>query len=90
MVNNLVVDVFFTLLTYEIFSKRNTKLKEVQWFWKAAFSILVLLAGLVLNYFIGFHQVGLICSILSMTPWIVPDRQIESYMNRSDRKRIKK
>ena len=81
--NNLIVDVFYTFLTFEILKKSGFQILKSHWGWKAGFSMLVLLIGIILNAITSFHQVGIICTLLSIIPWIIPDRQIENYVNKS-------
>ncbi|EKF52160.1 TMEM175 family protein [Lactococcus garvieae] len=82
-VNNLAIDIIFNILSYEIFKSRNYKLKDMRWVWKGGFSILILVIGIILTILLPVAQISLIATILSMIPWIIPDKQIESYVNKN-------
>ncbi len=80
-INILVVDVIYNLLSYEIFKGHEKGIRAFRWSYKALFSILILIVGLVLCLF-SFRWIVLLASILSMVPWIIPDRQIEKQINK--------
>ena len=80
-VNNLAVDVAFVALSAAILKTNDVKLFETQWGRKTLFSMLVLVVGVLLILFTSFHQIGLIMTLLSMIPWIIPDKQIENHVN---------
>ena len=82
-VNNLFIDIIFNILSYEIFKSRNYKLKDMHWVWKGGFSILILIVGIVLTVLLPVAQISLVATILSMIPWVIPDKQIENYVNKN-------
>ena len=55
----------------------------MHWVWKGGFSILILMVGIVLTVLLPVAQISLVATILSMIPWVIPDKQIENYVNKN-------
>lgn len=81
--NCLLVDFAFDILAIQVYKQQGlfTRMREARWFWKAVWSIVVVILGLFICLIFSIPFVVMGAIIASLIPWTIPDRQIENKMN---------
>ena len=83
--NCLLIDLIYDGLAFEVFRQQKTfgKLREASWFWKCIFSVVILVVALLIAVLTGWNFLSMAAVVVSLSPWVIPDRQIERRINES-------